>query len=95
MSAALLASHHAAEINPIGVGVAAVIGAVLGDSIGYAIGRRFGIHLFDRLTRFPKHFGPSHIAFAEHVFNRWGVWAVFFGRFIAVLRIRPAPSRAH
>lgn len=92
VSAALLASHHAAEINPIGVGVAAVIGAVLGDSIGYAIGRRFGIHLFDRLERrFPKHFGPSHIAFAEHVFNRWGVWAVFFGRFIAVLRILAGP----
>lgn len=92
VSAALLASHHAAEINPIWVGVAAVIGAVVGDSIGYAIGRRFGFHIFDMLQRrFPKHFGPSHVAFAEHVFNRWGVWAVFFGRFIAILRILAGP----
>jgi membrane protein DedA with SNARE-associated domain len=92
VSAALLASHHAAEINPIMVGVAAVIGAVVGDSIGYAVGRRFGTHIFDLLERrFPKHFGQSHVLFAEHVFNRWGVWAVFFGRFIALLRILAGP----
>lgn len=92
VSAALLASHHAADINPIGVGIAAVIGAVVGDSIGYAIGRRFGMHIFDGLERrFPKHFGPTHVAFAEHLFDRWGAWAVFFGRFIAILRILAGP----
>jgi membrane protein DedA with SNARE-associated domain len=92
VSAALLASHHAADINPIGVGAAAVVGAVVGDSIGYAIGRRLGMHVFDRLEqRFPKHFGRAHVAFAEHVFDRWGPWAVFFGRFIAILRILAGP----
>ena len=29
--------------------------------------------------------------FAEHVFRRWGVYAVFFGRFIALLRIFAGP----
>ncbi len=92
VSAALLASHDAAAINPVGVGAAAVVGAVVGDSIGYAIGRRYGMHVFDRLERrFPKHFGPAHVAFAEHVFARWGAWAVFFGRFIALLRILAGP----
>jgi membrane protein DedA with SNARE-associated domain len=92
VSAALLASHHDLAVNPIGVGVAAVIGAVVGDSIGYSIGRRFGMPLFDRLgRRFPKHFGPGHVALAERLFNRWGVRAVFFGRFIALLRIFAGP----
>jgi membrane protein DedA with SNARE-associated domain len=92
VSAALLASHHATGINPLGVGAAGVVGAVVGDSIGYAIGRRFGMHLFDRLERrFPKHFGRAHVAFAEHVFARWGTAAVFFGRFIAILRILAGP----
>ncbi|MBV9515488.1 MAG: DedA family protein [Mycobacteriaceae bacterium] len=92
VSAALLASHHAADINPVGVGAAAVVGAVVGDSIGYAIGRRFGMHLFDRLERrFPQHFGRTHVAFAEHVFQQWGPWAVFLGRFIAILRILAGP----
>jgi len=92
VSAALMSSHHEIGVNPIGVGAAAVIGAVVGDSIGYSIGRRFGMPLFDRLgRRFPKHFGPGHVALAERTFNRWGVRAVFFGRFIALLRIFAGP----
>src|SRR6516225_3822565 len=92
VSAALMSSHHDLAVNPVGVGIAAVIGAVVGDSIGYTIGRRFGMPLFDRLgRRFPKHFGPGHVALAEKLFNRWGVRAVFFGRFIALLRIFAGP----
>ncbi|OBF80243.1 hypothetical protein A5791_08910 [Mycobacterium sp. 852002-51163_SCH5372311] len=92
VSAALMSAHHDLAVNPIGVGAAAVIGAVIGDSIGYSIGRRFGMPLFDRLgQRFPKHFGPGHVALAEKLFNRWGVRAVFFGRFIALLRIFAGP----
>ena len=92
VSAALMSSQHDLAVNPLGVGIAAVIGAVVGDSIGYAIGRRFGMPLFDRLgRRFPKHFGPGHVALAEKLFNRWGVRAVFFGRFIALLRIFAGP----
>jgi membrane protein DedA with SNARE-associated domain len=92
VSAALLASHHELAVNPVGVGAAAVVGAVVGDSIGYSVGRRLGMRLFDRLgRRFPKHFGPGPIAFAERFFHRWGVWAAFFGRFIALLRILAGP----
>jgi membrane protein DedA with SNARE-associated domain len=92
VSAALMSSHHDLAVNPVGVGVAAVIGAVIGDSIGYSVGRRYGMPLFDRLgRRFPKHFGPGHVALAERLFNRWGVRAVFFGRFIALLRIFAGP----
>ena len=41
--------------------------------------------------RFPKHLGPPHLAHAERIFARWGVWAVFFGRFVALLRILAGP----
>jgi membrane protein DedA with SNARE-associated domain len=92
VSAALLASHHELAVSPIGVGVAAIVGAIVGDSIGYLIGRRYGLPLFERLgRRFPKHFGPRHVALAERLFARWGMWAVFFGRFIALLRIFAGP----
>jgi membrane protein DedA with SNARE-associated domain len=92
VSAALLASHHELAVSPIGVGVAAIVGAIVGDSIGYLIGRRYGLPLFDRLgRRFPKHFGPRHVALAERLFAKWGMWAVFFGRFIALLRIFAGP----
>jgi membrane protein DedA with SNARE-associated domain len=33
--------------------------------------------------KFPRHFGPEQVAFAERVFSSHGVWAVFFGRFVA------------
>jgi membrane protein DedA with SNARE-associated domain len=92
VSAALMASHHALEVSPVLVGAAAVVGAVVGDTIGYSIGRRLGMPLFDRLaTRFPKHFSHGHVALAERLFARWGVFAVFFGRFIAILRILAGP----
>jgi membrane protein DedA with SNARE-associated domain len=92
VSAALLASGHTLDINPVAVGAAATIGAIVGDTIGYSIGRRYGMSLFERLgRRFPKHFGPGHVALAKRLFTRWGVWAVFFGRFIALLRIFAGP----
>ena len=92
VSAALLSSRHTLDINPVMVGVAATIGAVIGDTIGYSVGRRYGMALFERLgRRFPKHFGPGHVALAKQVFTRWGVWAVFFGRFVALLRILAGP----
>ncbi|WP_432933773.1 DedA family protein [Microbispora sp. CA-135349] len=90
VSAALLSARGV--VDPVIVGLCASGGAILGDSIGYLIGRKGGRPLFDRLgRRFPKHFGPAHIARAEQMFNRHGMWAVFFGRFIALLRILAGP----
>ncbi len=92
VTAALMSSRHELAVNPIGVGAAAVIGAVIGDSIGYTLGRRLGMSLFDWLgRRLPRHFGPGHVALAEKIFTRWGSHAVFFGRFIALLRIFAGP----
>lgn len=92
VSAAVMSSRENLDISPVWVGVAAITGAIIGDSIGYTIGRRYGMSLFERLgRRFPKHFGTGHVALAKQLFSRWGVWAVFFGRFIALLRILAGP----
>jgi membrane protein DedA with SNARE-associated domain len=91
VSAALLASQHDA-LNPLWIGVFASTGAIVGDSIGYVIGKKGGPRLFAWAGRkFPKHFGPAHIAKARGIFQRRGVWAVFFGRFVALLRILAGP----
>ncbi|AWL37087.1 MULTISPECIES: DedA family protein [Streptomyces] len=91
VSAALLASQHG-EIDPVVLGACATAGAIIGDSIGYAIGRKGGRPLLAWLGgRFPKHFGPAQIGVAERSFEKWGMWAVFFGRFVALLRIFAGP----
>jgi membrane protein DedA with SNARE-associated domain len=92
VSAALLSSHQQLDVSPVGVAVAAAVGAILGDSVGFAVGRRFGQQLFLFLgRRFPRQFSDAHVSWAEHVFTRYGVLAVFFGRFIALLRIFAGP----
>lgn len=90
VSSALLAATGVVE--PEWVAAAAAAGAIVGDSIGYAVGRRGGRPLLARLgRRFPRHLGPAHLARAEESFARHGVWAVFFGRFVALLRILAGP----
>ncbi|MEV3988209.1 DedA family protein [Streptomyces sp. NPDC049837] len=91
VSSALLASQHG-DINPWVLGACATAGAIVGDSMGYAIGRKGGRPLLAWLgQKFPKHFSEANIAMAERSFEKWGMWAVFFGRFVALLRIFAGP----
>lgn len=90
VTAALLSSQGNA--NPWLVGISAIAGAIGGDSTGYAIGRKGGQALLDRVgRRFPSQFSPGQVAIAQRSFQRWGMWAVFFGRFVALLRIFAGP----
>ncbi|HKT03025.1 MAG TPA: DedA family protein [Rugosimonospora sp.] len=90
VTASLLAASGHADVW--WVGVAGSAGAVVGDSVGYAIGRRGGRGLLERLgRRFPDHLGETQLRSAERAFDRWGVWAIFFGRFVALLRILAGP----
>jgi membrane protein DedA with SNARE-associated domain len=91
VAAALLASKNH-NLAWEWIAVCGSAGAITGDSIGYLIGRKWGKTLFAWAGRkFPKHFGPRHIAKAEQTFQKNGVWAVFFGRFVAFLRILCGP----
>jgi membrane protein DedA with SNARE-associated domain len=92
VSAALLSARQELDVSPVWVAVAACVGAIVGDSIGYLAGRHWGDRMFTVLgRRFPRKAGPDQLAYAEHVFTRYGVWAVFFGRFVALLRIFAGP----
>lgn len=92
VSATLMATRPELAVSAVWVAVCALIGAVVGDSIGFAVGRRYGIGLLEAAgRRFPKHFGPAHVVLAERAFDRWGVLTVIVGRFIAILRILAGP----
>lgn len=90
MSAALLASQG--YVDPAIVWFAGAIGAILGDSAGYSLGHHFGYKLLDRLTKwFPHHINPHSIDLAKKIFHLHGIKVIFFGRFVALLRIFAGP----
>jgi len=69
--------------GPFALLVAAVIGAVAGDAVGFGLGRRYGTSLTEhhRLQRFREKLERSR-AFVE----RRGVWSLVLARFVSVLR---------
>jgi membrane protein DedA with SNARE-associated domain len=72
-----------------GVVAAAATGAILGDNVGYWLGREFGYRL---VLSYGRYIGLSaaRIKLGQYLFQRHGGKVVFFGRFIAVLRILAA-----
>jgi len=63
----------------------AAAGAILGDNIGYWIGRRFGYPLVVRYGRFIRLTDPR-IKLGQYLFLRYGGRIVFLGRFVAEIR---------
>jgi membrane-associated protein len=61
------------------------VGAVIGDSIGYLVGRHFGPTITRKLD---GHLGinDARIEQARGFFVRWGMWAVAIGRVLPVVR---------
>ena len=87
IGAALLAHDGQLEIVPL-VALAA-IAAILGDNVGFAIGRHGGRKLFLRPGPFHDH-RLRVIDYGEPFFARHGPKAVFLGRWISGLRIASA-----
>nr|WP_244639410.1 DedA family protein [Aureimonas endophytica] len=65
--------------------LAAAAGAVVGDNLGYWIGRRIG---FPLLVRHGGRIGldEPRLKLGQYLFRRHGGKVVFFGRFVALLR---------
>ena len=77
-----LASQHRADLRIMMV--VAAVGAIVGDSVGYEIGKHLGPSL--RRSRLGRWVGEDRWKRAEDYLAHHGGRAVFFGRFIGVLR---------
>ncbi len=69
------------ELNITAVIVVAWLAAVLGNSLGYAIGAWGGKKLFYKIG-----FSPKHFAKVEHYFAKHGGWMIVGARFFEGLR---------
>ncbi|HEX3180709.1 MAG TPA: DedA family protein [Beijerinckiaceae bacterium] len=88
-TALVLASIYAGATGDLHIAqviAAAAAGAIIGDNMGFWVGRHFGMPLLKRYGRF-IHLDEKRLAFGEAMFRRHGAKIVFFGRFIAILRI--------
>src|ERR1700674_2294894 len=66
--------------------VASAAGAIVGDNIGYGIGRTGGYRLLKRYGRYIR-LEENRLRLGQYLFHKHGPKVVFFGRFVSVLRI--------
>jgi membrane protein DedA with SNARE-associated domain len=64
---------------------AASCGAIMGDNIGFWVGREFGRHVVDRFGSYVG-LDERRMKLGQYLFDRHGGKIVFFGRFVAFLR---------
>ncbi len=83
--AASVYAGHTHALNIVLVLLAGIAGAIVGDNIGFWIGRRAGLPL---LVRHGGRIGldAGRLKLGQYLFLRHGGKVVFFGRFVAVLR---------
>ena len=63
----------------------AALGAILGDNLGFWVGREGGYRLLRRYGRY-IHLDERKLKLGQYLFQKHGNKVVFFGRFVAVLR---------
>jgi len=81
--AVLAATTH--QLNIVFIVIAAALGAIAGQTAGYAIGRSLGFRL---LRRYGGSIGltPRRIAYGRLLFRRHGVKVIIASRFVVLLR---------
>jgi membrane protein DedA with SNARE-associated domain len=82
---AAIAAGATHQLSIVLVILAATCGAILGDNLGFWIGREGGYRLLRRYGRYIG-FNERRVKAGWYVFRTHGGKIVFFGRFVAVLR---------
>jgi membrane protein DedA with SNARE-associated domain len=77
------------ELNIWMLIAATATGAIVGDNIGFWIGREYGYSVILRYGHLVR-LNPRRIKLGQFLFDRHGGKVVFFGRFVALLRVLAA-----
>jgi membrane protein DedA with SNARE-associated domain len=88
-SALILAAVYAGATGQLDITyviITAIAAATIGDNCGFWIGRIYGVGLLERYGRFVN-LTESRLKVGRYLFERHGAKIVFFGRFVAVLRV--------
>lgn len=74
----------AAALNVYALGGVLMLAAILGDNIGYFLGRQAGPRIFNRPKS--KFFHPDHLKRTEAFYEKYGPRAIVYARFIPIIR---------
>ena len=88
-TALLLAAAYAGATGQLDIAIVigcAALAAILGDNLGYWVGRKLGVKVLERYGRY-IHLTRSRLALGQYLFAKHGGKIVFFGRFIAFMRV--------
>ncbi len=77
------------ELNIVEVIAVAAAAAIVGDNIGYSIGRTGGRKLLER-SKLLSRWSGNVLPWAESFFERHGAKTIFIGRFFSILRVTAA-----
>jgi membrane protein DedA with SNARE-associated domain len=87
IACSVLASQE--KLSIVAVVLVAIAAAIIGDNLGYWVARRGGRPMLERY-RLTRAYADRYLARGERFFKKHGGKTVFFGRFVAVLRVTTA-----
>ncbi|GAC1685143.1 MAG: DedA family protein [Candidatus Dormibacteraceae bacterium] len=76
---------HTHRLNIVLVIASSAAGAIVGDNLGYAVGRWGGYRLLRRYGRYIR-LHEKRLKLGQYLFLQHGGKVVFFGRFVSILR---------
>jgi membrane-associated protein len=82
IAAGILASQG--HLNILGVLLVTIVAAIVGDSVGYAFGKKIGPRLFTRSNS--RWFSQDRITEAHRFFEKYGAQSIILARFVPVAR---------
>jgi membrane protein DedA with SNARE-associated domain len=77
------------ELDIVAVIAIATAAAIIGDNLGYWIGRTGGRQVIER-SKFLSRWSEGVLPWAEGFFHRHGAKTIFIGRFFSILRVTAA-----
>lgn len=78
-----LAADPASNLNVWYAAIILLVAAILGDTVNYWIGRKFGGWM---MRKFPRIVKPSHIEKTNEFFVRYGGKTIIIARFVPIVR---------
>jgi membrane protein DedA with SNARE-associated domain len=87
VAAGVLASHG--DMSIVAVITVAAVAAIIGDNVGYWVGRLGGRKLLQKSSLVDRH-ASRVLPWSERFFQRHGGKTIFLARFVAVLRVTAA-----